>query len=229
MVSGWHWSSKWHGKVQTVIQDGGQSQKHWHEHPWRPKNMLQWTLSTISFAPHTTYAFLHNLALKPHHLPKHKYLNSGSTSKSLHLFAHPTCTTLVLLFTVTHTHTHTHTLSIRLYSTLCNHLHHLHKNLHRPAEWICVPLLLWRSLNGWPCLTVYNGYKQITCLRILSLWRQTSSENILLSLPSYLLRWKKLAQFGTHSTTLVFTSCVSFSSSSFLCVCGCGLCVPDRS
>lgn len=106
MVSGWHWSSKWHGKVQTVIQDGGQSQKHWHEHPWRPKNMLQWTLSTISFAPHTTYAFLHNLALKPHHLPKHKYLNSGSTSKSLHLFAHPTCTTLVLLFTVTHTHTH---------------------------------------------------------------------------------------------------------------------------
>lgn len=41
---------------------------------------------------------------------------------------------------------------------------------------------------------VYSSYKQITCLRIPSLWRQTSSENILLCSLPYLLTWKKPAQ-----------------------------------
>lgn len=109
---------------------------------------------TICFSPHTTYLdyykFLHNVALKPRHLPIHKYLKAGSASKALHLFAHPTRTILVLLFTVTHA------LSIRLYSTLGNHLYRLHKNLLRPAEWICgsqwlaMPLLYTAVTNRLP-------------------------------------------------------------------------------
>lgn len=52
---------------------------------------------------------------------------------------------------------------------------------------------LWISMAG-HAFIVYSSYKQITCLRIPSLWRQTSSENILLCSLPYLLTWKKPAQ-----------------------------------